>query len=139
MQTFELTSTLELTFTQCKKLISAGFELSELLYRLNDQPDWLVFMSRIDSIEEIASILEGGCASGAYMPAVTYHTANKCVNEHGEDMLEYIHNKCDLKLKDLVTDKVETFNDLNTTICSMCVENWCYSFSSVIEILKDTL
>ena len=133
MQTFELTS------TQCDKLINAGFDIGKLLYRLNDQPQWLIFMGEIDSIEKIDYILQGGCASGAYMPAVTYYTVNKCIHEHGEDMLEYIHNEYDLKLKDLVTDKVETFNSLNTTICSMCVETWCASFSDVIDVLKDTL
>ena len=32
---------------------------------------------------DVASINEGGCASGAYMPAVTYHEALETMNEHG--------------------------------------------------------
>ena len=39
---------------------------------------------------DVAAILEGGCASGAYMPAVTYYQANKTMSEHGDDVLDYI-------------------------------------------------
>ena len=38
----------------------------------------------------IAAVLQGGCESGAYMPAVTYHTAMKTMAEHGTKVLEYI-------------------------------------------------
>ena len=40
----------------------------------------------------IASICNGGCASGAYMPAVTYYRANDTMAEHGDEVLDYIHN-----------------------------------------------
>ena len=39
---------------------------------------------------DIVSINQGGCASGAYMPAVTYHQALKTMAEHGDDVLSYI-------------------------------------------------
>ena len=38
----------------------------------------------------VTAIDQGGCASGAYMPAVTYHQARETMNEHGDDVLEYI-------------------------------------------------
>jgi len=41
---------------------------------------------------DIAAILQGGCASGAYMPAVTYHLANKTMAEHGDDVLQYLQD-----------------------------------------------
>ena len=39
---------------------------------------------------DIAAINQGGCASGAYMPAVTYHKALATMAAHGDDVLEYI-------------------------------------------------
>ncbi len=40
----------------------------------------------------IAAILQGGCASGAYMPAVTCHQASATMNEHGDDVLDFIQD-----------------------------------------------
>lgn len=40
---------------------------------------------------DIAAICQGGCASGAYMPAVSYFEANKTMSEHGDDVLDYLN------------------------------------------------
>jgi len=50
-----------------------------------DVPRWID--SDIDPAT-IAAILQGGCASGAYMPAVTYHQALATMSEHGDDVFE---------------------------------------------------
>lgn len=50
-------------------------------------PRWIA--QDIDSTQ-VAAILQGGCASGAYMPAVTYHQALATMAEHGDDVLDYI-------------------------------------------------
>ena len=39
---------------------------------------------------QVAAILQGGCESGAYMPAVTYHQARETMNEYGDDVLDYL-------------------------------------------------
>ena len=39
---------------------------------------------------QVAAVCQGGCASGAYMPAVTYHEARTIMGEHGDDVLEYL-------------------------------------------------
>ena len=44
------------------------------------------------SPQNIAAIVQGGCASGAYMPAVTYHQALETMSEYGDDILDYIEN-----------------------------------------------
>jgi hypothetical protein len=49
-------------------------------------PEWMDDVSPYD----MTAIYEGGCASGAYMPAVTYHTANAVMAEHGDDVLDYL-------------------------------------------------
>jgi hypothetical protein len=41
---------------------------------------------------DVAAINQGGCASGAYMPAVTYHQARETMNEHGDDVLQFIED-----------------------------------------------
>ena len=41
---------------------------------------------------DVAAIIQGGCASGAYMPAVTYHTAVQTMSEHGDDVLQFIED-----------------------------------------------
>ncbi len=46
----------------------------------------------IDDLDEhdIEAINYGGCHSGAYMPAVTYHQALRTMSEHGDDVFDFI-------------------------------------------------
>ena len=53
------------------------------------QPDWITYPL---SPADIAAINQGGCASGAYMPAVTYYDAAQTMAEHGDDVLQYIED-----------------------------------------------
>ena len=39
---------------------------------------------------DIEAIQQGGCASGAYMPAVTYHEALETMHRYGDEILERI-------------------------------------------------
>ena len=41
---------------------------------------------------DVAAIVQGGCDSGAYMPAVTYHEARETMNEHGDAVLQFIED-----------------------------------------------
>ena len=41
----------------------------------------------------VAAICQGGCASGAYMPSVTYTTARDTMNQHGDDVLQYLQDR----------------------------------------------
>ena len=43
-----------------------------------------------DEVSTLRSIVQGGCASGAYMPAVTYYQARDTMAEHGDEVLDYI-------------------------------------------------
>ena len=48
-------------------------------------------------VYDIRAIQQGGCASGAYRPAVTYYNARKVMAEHGDEVLDYIYNTvCEL-------------------------------------------
>lgn len=39
---------------------------------------------------DVAAILQGGCESGAYMPAVLYHQALETMSEHGDRVLTFL-------------------------------------------------
>lgn len=52
-------------------------------------PDWV---SDGFSPADAIAVYESGCASGAYMPAVTYHQANQTMAECGDDVLAYIED-----------------------------------------------
>lgn len=53
------------------------------------QPEWI---TQALSPSDIAAINQGGCASGAYMPAVTYHQAQDTMLAHGDQVLQYIED-----------------------------------------------
>jgi hypothetical protein len=54
-----------------------------------DQPAWITeHLSGAD----IAAIRQGGCASGAYMPAVTYWQAGETMAEYGDDVLQFLED-----------------------------------------------
>ena len=53
------------------------------------QPEWI---TQALSPYDIAAINQGGCASGAYMPAVTYYDARQVMAEYGDDVLQYIED-----------------------------------------------
>ena len=40
----------------------------------------------------VAASLQGGCNSGAYMPAVTYHDALETMQHHGNTILDYLED-----------------------------------------------
>ena len=52
-----------------------------------DVPRWI---EQDISCADIAAIIQGGCASGAYMPAVTYYQARETMNECGDNVLDFI-------------------------------------------------
>ena len=54
-----------------------------------NQPAWL---NDPLSPNDIAAINQGGCASGAYMPAVEYYTARVTMGEYGDDVLDYLQD-----------------------------------------------
>lgn len=54
-----------------------------------DVPRWI---SQDISPADVAAIVQGGCASGAYMPAVTYHEALATMGEYGDEILTYIED-----------------------------------------------
>jgi len=52
-----------------------------------DQPDWII---QTLSPYNMISIYQGGCESGAYMPAVTYYQAKNTMNDYGDEVFDYL-------------------------------------------------
>ncbi len=94
---------------------------------MRDQPDWIKYPLCDD---EIRAISEGGCASGAYMPAVTYYDALRTMSEHGDHVFEYIEGH----LGELPQpDGVEGWSGMACHYLSLAVELWASSIESQLD------
>ena len=82
---------------------------------------------------DVAAINQGGCASGAFMPAVTYHIANDVMHKHGDDILEYIENN----LGELPPADKVSWSGMAVLYFSTAVELFCSSIEDeIIEALE---
>ena len=83
---------------------------------------------------DIAAINQGGCASGAYMPAVTYYDVAQTMAKHGDDVLQYLEDIYG-KLPPPKTD--ESWSGLACFYLSAAVEAWAASVEDeVTEALE---
>lgn len=92
-----------------------------------DLPSWL---SDDISPSDVAAIVQGGCASGAYMPAVTYHQALATMQEHGDDVWDYLqeqHGEVSTPPNDI------SWSGLACFYLSSAVETWALAMESVLE------
>ncbi len=96
-----------------------------------DVPDFITCQDSSLTDSDALCIVEGGCASGAYMPAVTYVTALETMSEHGDTVFEYIEST----LGEIpVPEKMESWSGLAVFYVSTAVELFC---GSVIEESAD--
>ena len=83
-----------------------------------DVPLWIEQDITLYTVE---AIKQGGCASGAYMPAVIYYDAAQTMLEHGDDVLEYIEGV----LGELPTVALNTtWGGMAVEYLSVAVELW---------------
>ena len=111
---------IELTFTQCKQLIDNGTDLREFCKEITNQPEFIRFMGGIRYLYDIQAIQESGCASGAYMPAVTYYTAMACMVNNLDQVMEYWYEE---KLP-----SPPSYEEQATILVSNAVECWVSQF-----------
>lgn len=83
----------------------------------------------------IAAIRQGGCESGAYIPAVTYHYALQTMSNYGDDILQYLldnfgelPNPCEIL----------SSSGLACFYLSCAVELWCSDAESILYNLEVT-
>lgn len=116
-----------LTFSQCKQVAEIT-NLRDVCERMADVPEW------IDCDIELADVFavnQGGCTSGAYMPAVTYHLASQTMAKFGDDVLEYIENNYG---EIPAPNDGESWSGLACFYLSIAVELWCAQFSELSSI-----
>lgn len=94
------------------------------------QPAWIEYdLTAMD----IASICQGGCASGSYMPAVTYYKANDTMATHGDEVLNYIVEQ----LGELpAVPKFESWRGMARLFLSTAVELWASDIMGQLEDLE---
>lgn len=78
---------------------------------------------------DVAAILQGGCNSGAWMPAVTYSTATKILDKHEDEILNLIEG-CGPFSFDPGKDSLGGFR---CKLVSCAVEAWCSAVESLLE------
>lgn len=114
-----------LTLNQCRQLKVNGYSVRDFVQLIDEQPEFIKEAGAIDSVCELHAIQQGGCASGAYMPAVTYYTANRVMSQHGDAVLEYIENG----FGELPSPPAgDSWSGLAVFYLSMAVELWCNQF-----------
>lgn len=92
-----------------------------------DVPSWI---NQDITAADVAAITQGGCASGAYMPAVTYHQATATMSEHGDDVLDYItENYGELP----APHDYESWSGMAVYYLSIAVELWASNAEDQLE------
>lgn len=106
----------------CEALVSDLLE--------GDVPRWI---EQDITPSTVASICQGGCASGAYMPAVTYYQARETMGEHGDAVLQYIEDQ----MGELpAVPKGESWSGIAVFYLSVAVELWASGTLSELEALE---
>lgn len=93
-------------------------------------PDWID--AGIDPAT-VAAIVQGGCESGAYMPAVTYYKASETMAKWGDDVLDYLQDIFGELPK---YDQEISWSGFAVHYLSRAVEAWA---SSVIDEIESKL
>jgi hypothetical protein len=81
----------------------------------------------------VASIVQSGCNSGAYMPACYYHQALRTMSDYGDGVLQYIDD-C---LGELPSpDRGESWGGMACLYLSTAVELWAGDILCQLESLE---
>lgn len=106
------------------------YELGDL--KVSDVPPWI---DQDITCATVAAILEGGCESGAYMPAVTYHDALVTMTARGDAVLQFIEDEYgsldDLDL--LALRDGDSWSGFACRVLSIAVELWAGAVAGSIE------
>ena len=124
MKTLTL-SDLDMTFSEIKHVYDTSDFGRNTVQEMIAQPEWITCNHMLDW-NDIRAVIQGGCASGAYMPAVTYFIAAKTMAKHGDDVLQYIENQYG---EIPAPSAGESWSGIAVFYLSLAVELWCSQFS----------
>lgn len=94
-------------------------------------PDWI---NQDISPSTVAAIVQGGCASGAYMPAVTYYDAKNTMGEHGDEIFDYFDEHMGERPR---PKEEESWDGLACFYVSCAVEIWAAYASDKLEAMDE--
>ena len=83
---------------------------------------------------DVAAIEQGGCASGAYMPAVTYHTALETMSRYGDEILDYLS---DIYGSIPAPPEDSSWSSMACFFVSSAVETWALGAHSQLSEIDD--
>jgi hypothetical protein len=81
---------------------------------------------------DVAAIVQSGCNSGAYMPAVTHYQAREVMNKHGYEVMTFLEDNTG---EIPIPTEVQGWDHLAIFYLSYAVETWA---SLVHESLTQT-
>ncbi len=123
-----------MTISNTTKLIHEETTLEDLYVELDlgeiYPPNWI---DKDTTISDLVNIVHGGCESGAYMPAVTYHLARKTMSEDGDDVLEYIDEY--YGLDEYIVKDISSWSHLCCKFLSFAVE--LYAFNILTKLAEN--
>lgn len=96
-----------------------------------DVPDWI---QQDITPYDIAAIVQGGCASGAYMPAVTYSDALETMKTYGDEIMYYLaeqHGEVP------APPAGETWDGLACFYVSAAVESWANEIEPELSAMEE--
>lgn len=90
-----------------------------------DAPEWIEDSLTLGDIPEIST---HGCASGVYMPAVTYYEARRTMWQCGDDITDFIGEHADIGCAEILQNaSADTdYSSMCCALVSYAVELWCH-------------
>lgn len=86
-------------------------------------------------VSQIAAIVQGGCESGAYMPAVTYGEAMDTMRHHGDDVFEFLEEHYG-ELPPVPSDYRRSWSSMACFYLTAAVDTWA---GAIEDELKDAI
>lgn len=101
-----------------------------------DVPDWI---EQDITPADVAAIVQGGCASGAYMPACRYSDAVKTMSDHGDDVMQYLEDNDFASMMDADKIMKQSWSGLACHFLSAAVELWAANVESELDDMLDAI
>ena len=107
-----------------------------------DCPEWVdsdYISERCDGrewvhLDYLKDLVRGGCASGQYMPAVTYSQALDTMAQHGDEVLSYLWEQYGEVPSPQDCDTFPSWSGLCCHYLSMAVESWAHGVLCQLEV-----
>ena len=98
------------------------------------------FIEQDITAQDIAAIVQGGCVSGAYMPAVTYHVAVDLMTDYDDEIFDTIEDAMGCPPADCLSRTEDnSWAQMATRFVSLAVEIWASGVMHQIEFKNEAV